>query len=265
MGYPEIIESITKPILKHIDHLPSELFFFLEQDRHGIFMPHGMADKTYHNPIRLKTIRHLLYSGPLWKQHLIDMGIPAERIHIVGCPRLDPVFQGEVEYIPSNRIRVTWCPTHNAIQSISSSPHFEPLLEKLASRYEVSSSVHPARRDDGKTSLDAIVNSDVILSDTSSLLLESLAIGKPVVLLDWLVRDGVHRKLKGTLEDRIYREGICYHAQSFEDLPRVIDLALDKGIDAKTKDFIDGILPIELRGHSGEAAAKVLLELSAPR
>lgn len=262
MGYAEIIESITKPILKHIDHLPDELFFFLEEDRHGIFMPHGMSDKTYHNPNRLKTISHLLYSGPWWKQHLIELGIPAERIHIVGCPRLDPVFQGEIEYIPSDKIRVTWCPTHNAIQEISSYPHFEPLLSRLPSKYEVSSSVHPARREDGKTSLDAIVNSDVVLSDTSSLLLESLAIGKPVVLLDWLVRDGVLKNLRGTLEDMIYRQGICYHATSFEDLPHVIDLALDKGIDQKTKAFIDGILPVELRGHSGEATAKALLELS---
>jgi len=261
-GYANIIKSITSPILEHMSHLPKDLFFFLEdKEKNSIFMPHGMSDKGYHKPQRLKQIHHLLYSGPAWKEKLIKQGIPAERIHIVGCPRLDPVFQGKLKHTPSEKKKVVWCPTHNAIPEISSYPAFEQYLSKLPSKYEVISSVHPARREDRRTSLEILVDADVVLSDTSSLIYEALAIGKPVVLLDWLVKDGVLKSLKGTFEEKIYREGICWHAKSFAELPDVIDYAIKKWMDVKTKRFIDSIFPPELRGKSGEATAKILKEM----
>lgn len=268
--YQNILNSITGPILEHMDNLPGELFFFLEnKQNNGIFMPHGMSDKGYHKPQRLKTIKHLLYSGPLWKEKLIAQGIQEDRIHVVGCPRLDPIFQGKLEYAkrsPGDRKRVVWCPTHDAIADISSYPKFEQNLNELSLRheakYEVISSVHPARRKDHRTSLEVLVSADVVLSDTSSLLYEALAIGKPVILLDWLVKDGVLRLLKGTLEERIYREDICYHAKSFNELPDIIDHAIKKWMDVKTKNFIDGIFPPELRGKSGKVTADTLKKLS---
>jgi hypothetical protein len=261
--YQRIFDDITGPILEHIDKLPPELFFLLEGEKNnGIFMPHGMSDKGYHRAGRLKTIQHLMYSGPLWKEHLVSKGISAERIHVVGCPRMDPAFQGKIEYTPGERKRVAWLPTHNAIQEISSFPHFGPQFETLPDKYELMSGLHPARREDSsQTSMEALVNCDVVLSDTSSMILEALSLGKPVVLLDWLVKDGVLKLLPGTLEHHVYTEGICWHANSFAELPDVIDHAIEKWMDVKTKDFIDGIFPPELRGKSGEAAAKKLKEI----
>lgn len=262
--YKRIIEEITGPILEHIDELPPELFFFLEQkEKTGIFMHHGMSDKGYHKTDRLKGINHLLYPGPLWKEVLVNRGIPAERIHIVGCPRLDPAFQGKIKYIPSDKKRVAWLPTHNAIPEISSYPAFENCLEWLPAEYEITGGLHPSRRNDpGQTSMEVLFNADVVLSDTSSMLLEALSLGNPVILLDWLVRDGVEKLLHGTIEALIYQEGICYHAPSLIELPGLIKVALDQGIDDKTQNFIDRIFPPELRGKSGKATADALREIA---
>jgi len=259
--YSEVIKLMTEPILEHIDVLPKALFFFLEGNKDGIFMHHGISDKGYHRIERLKKIKHLLYPGPTWKEKLIRQGIPAEKIHIVGWPRLDPIFQGKIKYTPGEKKRIAWCPTHNAIPEISSYPEFEKHLDIFSDKYEVISSVHPARRQDRKTSLDVLVNADVVISDTSSILYEAMAIGKPVILLDFMVKDGVMSRLKGTFEEDIYREEIGYHAKSLEELPEIVELALEKGIDDKARKFIDGIFPPELRGKSGEATAKILKEL----
>jgi hypothetical protein len=259
--YADIIKSITDPILEHMPVLPKELFFFLEEKKNGIFMHHGISDKGYHKIERIKQISHLLYPGPAWEDKFVKQGIPADRIHLVGWPPLDPFFQGKILCESRDRKRIAWCPTHDAIKSISSFPAFEKYLDKLPDKYEVVSSVHPARRKNHETSLEVIANADVVISDTSSMLYEALIIGKPVILLDFLVRDGVLSALKGTFEEILYKDNLCYHAKSFSSLPDIIEEALEEGIDKKTIDFIEGFYPTEFRGKSGEITAKILKEL----
>ncbi len=260
--YSEVIKSMTDPILKHIDNLPDDLFFFLtEHCDGGIFMSHGMSDKNYENVKYLNRAGHILCPGPARKEKFVRMGVPAAKIHIVGWPRLDPVFQGKITKKPGTKKRVVWCPTHDAIQEISSYPAFRDYLPDLPGRYEVISSVHPARKRNRQTSLQAIVDADVVISDTSTMLYEALAIGRPVILLDFLVKDGVLNKLKGSFEEKIYVENICYHAESFERLPGLIEQALEEGIDSKTKEFMERVFPSELRGISGKAMADKLREI----
>jgi len=268
-GYAEVIKSITDPIKEHLPELPGELFFFLEEKgKNGVYMVHGIADKNYHRIDRLKRIKYLLYPGPAWKEKFVKMGIPEEKIFIVGWPRLDHVFQGKVgvgSKKADGRKVVAWCPTHDAIPTISSYPVFSRYLGELQHRlgdeFEVVSSVHPARRGGGKTSLKLLVDADVILSDTSSMLYEALVVGKPVVLLDWLVKEGVFKALRGSFEEYVYREGIGYHASSFDELPEVIRRAVEEGIDERTEEFAERFYPTEFRGHSGEVTAGVLKHL----
>jgi hypothetical protein len=260
--YSGVVQSITEPILEHINTLPEELFFFLEgKEKNGIFMHHGISDKGYHKIERLKQIKHLLYPGPAWKDKLVSQGIPAEKIHLVGWPPLDQFFQGKIKIESRSRPRVVWCPTHDAIKVISSYPSFEKYLDKLPDKYEVISSVHPARRENRETSLELIANADVVISDTSSMLYEALIIGKPVILLDFLVKDGVFSLLKGTFEEKLYRENLCYHVKNFYSMPEIIEEALVEGIDKRTMDFIEYFYPTEFRGKSGELTAKKLEEL----
>jgi len=268
-GYAEVIKSITDPIKEHLLELPDELFFFLEErGKNGIYMVHGIADKNYHKVERLKQIKYLLYPGPIWKEKFVRVGVPEEKIFVVGWPRLDPVFQGKVGVGSKGASRkkiVAWCPTHNAIPAISSYPSFArwlgELQHRLGDEFEVVSSVHPARREDGKTSLELLVEADVILSDTSSVLYEALVVGKPVVLLDFLVKEGVFRILRGAFEEYVYREGIGYHANSFDELPEVIRRAAEEGVDERTEEFIERFYPTEYRGCSGEVVADVLRRL----
>jgi len=266
-GYAEVIKSITDPIKEHLSELPDELFFFLEErGENGIYIPHGIADKNYHRVERLKQIKYLLYPGPAWKEKFMRMGIPEERVFVVGWPRLDPVFQGKIgsKKVGGKKV-VAWCPTHDAMPTISSYPVFSRYLGELQRRlgdeFEVVSSVHPARRADGKTSLELLVEADVILSDTSSMLYEALVVGKPVVLLDFLVKEGVFKVLKGSFEEYVYREDIGYHADSFDALPEVIRRAVEEGIDRRTEEFIERFYPTEFRGRSGEETAGVLKHL----
>jgi len=266
-GYTEVIKSITDPIEEYLPELPDELFFFLEErGKNGIYMVHGIADKNYHKVERLKQIKYLLYPGPAWKEKFVKAGVPEEKIFVVGWPRLDPVFQGKIgsKKVGGKRV-VAWCPTHDAIPEISSYPNFSwylgELQNELGDEFEVVSSVHPARRGDRKTSLELLVEADVILSDSSSILYEVLVVGKPVVLLDFLVKEGVFKVLRGTFEEYIYREGIGYHASSFDELPEVIRRAVEEGVDERTEEFIERFYPTEFRGHSGEVTAGVLKHL----
>ena len=262
--YGDVFKSITDPILEHMDRLPDNLCFFLDDRRlpGSIHMPHGIADKRYHRREKLLQASHNLYPGPAWKEKLLKMGIPPEKIHIVGWPRLDPPFRGKIGYIPGPKKRVAWLPTHNANQEISSFPAFQATFDALPDKYEKITSIHPARRQNRKTSLEVLVNADVVISDTSGMLYEALSIGKPVILLDYLVKESVLRLLKGTFEETIYREKLCYHAESAEQLPELIEQALSNGISRKAKEFIDWCFPPELHGKSGEAAAKVLAKIS---
>jgi hypothetical protein len=258
--YSDIYRSFITPIEKHFGKLPPD--FSLAVSSPGrFFMPHGMADKTYHNPQKLMQFQHLFYSGPAWKEKLIGLGIPPERIHVVGCPRLDPAFNGEIKRTGAGKTVVAWCPTHNSIPAFSSYPEFESYLNVLRGRYEVVSSVHPYERENRKTSLDIIVNADVVISDTSAVAYETMALGKPVIFLDFLVEKGVMQQGKGTFESYIYANQIGYHAKQFSQIPSLIDRAAAEGLDAKTRAFMEGIFPSSLRGRAGAETAKVLREI----
>lgn len=264
--YDGVMKSIVDPILKYIDRIPDEMIFFLtgKERETDIFMHHGISDKGYHKIDRLKKISHMFYMGPSWKRKLMAHGIPEDKITLVGWPPLDAFFNGEIKIAKRNGIRIAWCPTHNAIQAISSYPAFERYAHLIPENYELVSSTHPSERRYGtrETSLELVANSDVVLSDTSSMLYEALIIGKPVILLDFLVKKGVMSCLRGTFDSLLYSSEVCYHAETPDDLPRLIEQALYYGISRKTRAFIDDYFPVEFRGNSGLLTANKLKELT---
>lgn len=107
-----------------------------------------------------------------------------------------------------------------------------------------------------------IVDTDVVLSDCSTVLYEAAIIEKPVILLDWMVKDAILFNLPNTLEAYIYRNDICYHAKSSEELPELIDRALENGVRPHTREFMERLLPTELRGFSGKRTAEILQEVA---
>lgn len=297
-GYSKVINSFIDPIIQHLpnhtytitdkpsksDHPRTNVHFFIENhSKNGpgsnidILIPHGLADKNYRTPTALNKFDLVLVSGEAWREKLISRGVAAEKLMVAGYPKLDPVFQGMDKNISNNnqspraerKLRVLWAPTHNAIQEVSSYPAFLDCMDELTDILKKYGNIdfmcapHPAIKKLAPVTLQDLMYADVVLSDSSSMIYEAMALNKPVILLSWLVKDGIYNKFPGTFEEQLYVESICYQANCFSDL---IDwLTVKRGLLQFTptmKSFIEGIFPERLRGCSGKAMADILKNLS---
>jgi hypothetical protein len=270
--YSNIIDAIVNPILEHLPEgrktlepgVGLNVGFFTEKgllNGCSAFIPHGIADKNYRTAERVGQYEHVICSGPLWRDLYIRQGMDQGRIFIGGYSKLDPIFKGMVK--KSKDIRVLWAPTHSAFDSgakpaTSSSPGFAEYLGEIEG---VEVALHPADKPDETPTIQKLVDARVVIADHGSILYEALALGKPVVIPDWIVREGIISKFPGSFECFIFENDFCYHATDIKHLNELINVALEEGIDRRTKDFIDGIFPPELRGNSGEATAQILRKI----
>ncbi|MHB1653734.1 MAG: hypothetical protein ACYCVD_14855 [Desulfitobacteriaceae bacterium] len=231
----------------------------------SVFIDHGMSDKCYRDADKVKVYDYVCVTGPLWKKKMIDQGLPEIKLLTIGFARLDPIFNDGLANKKTGKstIKLLWAPTH--FNSVSSYPVFERYLDKFPSDYLISSSIHPFHKPDLLPTFKEMIEADVVISDTSSIIYEAWAIGKPVVFPDWLVKNEVAQKYPNSFEDVMYREKIGHHAQSFGELVQLVRIAATHGLDPRTKEFMEGILPSSLRGNSGQETAKVLRELQNER
>lgn len=229
----------------------------------SVFMSHGIADKGLGDAPYVSAFDYVFVSGPLYVKKLIGQGIPADKIRVVGYPKLDAIFQGKFKESPREDKRkiVLYAPTHS--RSIASSyPAFMEFIDKLPVNLRVMVSLHPHNKPGKQPTLQELVDADVIISDSGSLLYEAWALSKPVVFPDWLVKDAVQKHWSGTFAARIFTEGLGYHARDIQELVMLLDVALKQGVGPRERDFIDSILPPELKGNSAKEAANVLLEIA---
>jgi hypothetical protein len=217
---------------------------------------HGVADKNWRNANKVSMFDYIFVSGDLWKKKYIQQGLPENKIIIGGYPKMDNIFN--TKGISNTKYDIAWLPTHNAIQEVSSFPMLDNILDNLPKEWNIVKSIHPARKNDFKPSDNILLESNIIIADSGSTIYEAWSLGKPVILPDFLVRDGIMNLFKGSFEEYIYQNNIGYHANSFEDMKNKISIALNKGISQKEKDFIEGIFPTELRGNSGKVTAYLL-------
>ncbi|MGE5415323.1 MAG: hypothetical protein ACM3UZ_00895, partial [Acidobacteriota bacterium] len=124
-------------------------------------------------------------------------------------------------------------------------------------------SLHPFNKTDHQPTSKQLIDADVVISDIGSLVWEAWALDIPVVFPDWLVKERVLEKWPGSLTAKLYNDGIGYHADTLEQLPEKIDLALQRGITDAEKEIIDGVFPLELRGISGKVTALHLQHIAA--
>ena len=110
--------------------------------------------------------------------------------------------------------------------------------------------------------IQPLVDADVVIADAGSTIYEAWALGKPVIFPDWLVRDGVLNRFKGTFEAKCYADNLGYHAKSFKHLLELIPEAIGKGIDERAVDFAQELFPASLKGNSGKTIAKILRRLA---
>jgi len=275
-AYRYALDSLINPIRKHLPEstvTPKNgvkgalnfCWFIRSQGFHpNAFMSHGIGDKNYMIGTKGHANRfdYVFVTGPAFKEKLIRHDTPAEKIFVVGWPKLDPIFNGEYQRTPSDKIRVLYAPTHNAIQEVSSFPAFNEYLDKFPADIEVINSPHPARKDDNMPTMQPLVDADVVIADAGSTIYEAWALGKPVIFPDWLVREGVLKRFKGAFEAKCYEDNLGYHANSFEHLLELIPEAISRGLDSKVIEFTEGLFPAELRGESGKTVAEILRRLS---
>lgn len=255
------------------------LFIRLPTD---VLMSHGAADKNYFlrkddDGERISNrLAHLFVPGEWLKRRLLarkDLEIGADRIHVVGWPRLDILLatQQEMPVVPrppGARPKVLWAPTHDYARrgedndSNSSYPElleFVPMFEK---HFDFSMSLHPRNRTDKQPTHHSLLDCDYVISDFGTTVYEAWALGKPVIFPHWLIGDRIKQHLGKSAEAFIFHKRLGLHADSPQ---QVIDFVMGgAGIDKRTTAFLDDWLEPAYAGRSGERVAALLQSLSAP-
>jgi len=258
----------VEPILKYLtesevahEPSPSDLNVSLSWEvfpKADVFMSHGLADKNWRNADKMSGYDHILVSGPAWKDKLIRQGISPERISIVGYPFLDPIWgqkrSGEL---------LIWAPTHRVTPDVTSEGRFPgKLLSRLTREFHFETILHPPFFFSKRLFRDLLPRAAVAIADSGSTLYEAWAFGIPVVFPDWLVKEAVLKKWPGSFEATIYERGLGWHANSEEELIDLVREVWKTGeLGTGVEEFMEGILPSEFRGRSGEVAAKELIRL----
>jgi hypothetical protein len=104
-----------------------------------------------------------------------------------------------------------------------------------------------------------------VIADAGSTIYEAWILEKPVIFPDWICKKDVLNHFKhdpDNFEYRIYNESIGYHASDMEHLNKLIDLALKYGMKDMSKEFINNIYPVKIRGQAGKLAAKYLNQIA---
>jgi len=266
-GNYEIVDRAhVDPILKHLEggeiaHEPSSEALNMSLSWEvfptaDVFMSHGLADKNWRNANKMSGYGHVLVSGPAWKEKLVGQGMSPDAISVVGYPFLDPVWDLE-----RSREFLVWAPTHKATSDVTTEGRFsKELLHRLEKEFPLEIVSHPIGSK--RLSRDVLPRAAVVIADAGSTLYEAWAFGVPVVFPDWLVKGAILKKWPGSFEAMIYEHGLGWHANSEEELVDLVRMAWETGeLGTGVEEFMEGILPSELRGRSGGVAAKELMRL----
>ncbi|MGB7983405.1 MAG: hypothetical protein WCF36_21715 [Candidatus Nanopelagicales bacterium] len=245
-----------------------------------VVMSHGVADKNYlwssdGQGKRLANQRqHLLVPGQWLRRRLLEspaIKLDAERIHVVGWPRLDLLI-GQVpgprrRLLGTAKPRVLWAPTHNRRKrgetgrSTSSYPEFENYVRALSKFAQVDVSVHPRNRRDHTPTGASMPRSDIVVADFGTTVYEAWALGKPVIFPRWLLADRIAEHMPGSAESLIFAERIGYHPDSFDELVDI--LRSGPVVTPDVSAFMADYLAPEYFGTSGARVAQVLTEIAA--
>ena len=288
-AYKFAIAALANPIIKHLESsdlinrpfpgINCRFFSSMRINEQGkypvgdndIFISHGIADKNYWIGENIKEYKYAFVPGQAWENRMRKTGYKGE-IFITGYTKLDDILNGEVKRNTYNKPYIAWCPTHGyntKNQGRSSYPECNKLIKNISKDYITKIALHPTSKMNEKQkqtpTIQELVDSDVVIADAGSTLYEAWIIGKPVIFPDWICKDSVLNHFKNdkdNFEYRIYNEGIGYHARDMKELNKMIDIALDKGMGDKEKEFIENIYPTHLRGKAGKTAAECLKSIA---
>jgi len=277
-SYCYVIDSLINPIIKHLNEYEINEYvendcvnvhFFSEPNyvneltvgAKSVFIPHTLGDKCWRSP-RENKFDFTIASSELMKSILIKRQVVNDKIKVLGYPKTDMFFDDNYTKTKNTTPRILWCPTHTN-SSASSLPHFLEYIKYIPDKYEFISHFHPYDETENKPTTIDLLSADVIIADIGSMMFEAWAVGKPVILLDWIVKDKFLRSCKDTLEGMVYLEKVGYHANNIDELLYYIDYALLNGINNEAIDFAEKVLPTNFRGNSGKLIAEFLKEFDS--
>lgn len=247
-------------------------------DAVSVHTSHGLADKRYREHAKTRSFNHLFLPGPVFARLLISDRVPPWKLWVNGYPKLDPLFSAERTTSDRGRVRVLYAPTHGGgseayTEGNRSAPGAratswwdrDSLLELLeGAGFEVTLSPHP-RHDSGRqATFQEYLETDVVLADGGSTVFEAMALGLPVVVPAWLTAArNIQRGLGGkSLENIFYVQEFGLHARNPAELPRLIEKAASEGLDERSAEFMETVLPADFRGSSGQRWAEDIAWIS---
>ena len=244
-------------------------------------MSHGVADKNYllrkdaAGGFEINKYRSVCVPGEWMKRKLLNtdgVELKEKQIKVVGWPRIDKLLAAQKEQKntfsnftkrinPFRKIKVLWAPTHGqeSKEPTSSYPRFLSYEDKLKEIFDYDSSLHPNVRDSKTPTFQKLLDADVVIADRGTLVYEAWALGKPVIFPSWIIKEANLRIGTGTAEHRIFSEGLGLHAESFDDMVKMIKEA--KKPDTRVQSFMEDYLPKSTHGKSYELISEAVREV----
>lgn len=267
-GYEPVLDTLIDPILPHLsaeykistecDPNCLNVVFFTENHVKPcgatVFISHGIADKRYRNAPIVSKYDYIFVSGPAWYNKMIKEGLTKDRVFINGYTKLDPIFQGCYTKTDDYK-NVLFAPTHTIFDK---DDRLEKYLINNCKRKLIISK-HPVTNS-GIPTMQCLVDASVVIADCGSTMYEAWALDKPVVIPSWLIRSRV-LAWNAEFETEVFDRDIGFHALSMTDVIFKTESAISRGITKKEREFIEGIFPADLRGHSGARTAELLEEI----
>lgn len=255
----------------------------------AVHLGHGIADKGDRAMILMRSsIDYVILPSHLMRDTLIrqtkghGISLSGTRVPVLGMPKLDPLFNGEVAPLPRDeRPRVLYAPTQGGGDDLK---HMHDTHESQAApwpakrtswwrRDEVLSALdsdefdvvvcpHPRYTPGHVATLAEYVNADVVIADGGSTLWEALALGIPLVVTTWISAQGHNIRRRVSMEALLYAYRVGRHAQSRGDLAREVRNAVRDGVTPLEREWSEMTLRSTLRGTSGKAHADWLTKIA---
>jgi len=217
---------------------------------------HGWFQKVDSNVFweQIDQFKDVGVPGPFTERYLLEGGIQKEKVHIIGHPGMDAVFQGRIaKQLRTEKRIVVVALSHSSY--LGTWKDISELIPKpIRILTEVVEIVHPVRG--WMIARDYLQHAAVCISDVSGTIFEAWALGVPVVFPSWRQDDRKGWKTPGSPLTKIYEEEIGYHAGGEHDFERQIRKAMAEGITNEEKEFIEDYFPFALHGFSGVIAAE---------
>jgi hypothetical protein len=260
------------------------------------FINHGTGIKTilYRLLAKATETRYLIFvEGEYRKKRIDDFGVRgASEVHVVGYPKLDPVFRGELERdeiisewgLDPAKKTVLFAPTykptcidkvkeeileqtrdHNLIIKLHQyswrgkyAPHWHhKLYEKAVLRYPHARLIPPGRHN----IIPFIYVADTMLSEASSTIFEFLALGRAGIIFDLECDRLSHHDGMPLLDEdnRMFLEGAFVHINDAGQIGNAVERALNPDAAMRARiDEMRNLLFYKLDGHASERIVSII-------